>query len=291
MLVFGLVIGGLSVMFFTWLCAELVSRPFRLALPSIVLLIGFSAGAFFASSGLLDPLVKQIAQEPTALTASLNSHQALRTGGGLIFAAFFVGLYYWRFRVPLAVSVASALFFIGAFSLLFYQSTEATNRWALPITLSFGLVMVALAVRYDLTDPSRATRRSDVAYWLYLLAGVAGSQAILGGLESEPATSVHMIGLSVLLLLFGVIGLVLERNILFSATILSSGLSVAYSAWRSADSGQSSPLLWLLLAALGILGSAVCWRPLRLAVVPRLPLGRLADKLPPIQPEKTRACP
>lgn len=289
-LAFGVVAGGLSVMFLTWILAEIISRAFRLALPSIVLLIGFSAGAFFTSGGLFDPLLKQIIQEPISLTPSLNSYQALGTGVSLIFAAFLLAPYYLRFRVPLAVSVAAAFFFIGAFSIWFYWSVDTAKNWTTPTTLAFGLFIVALAIRFDLTDRLRTTRRSEVAYWLYLLAGVAGSQAILGDSDSGPATSMNLIGVAVLLLLFGAVGLVMDRPILFGAAALSSGITLAHSAWQNAEPGLAPPL-WLLVTATVLFGSVSYSQSLRAALVPRLPLGRLTDRLPPIQPDTTRAQP
>ena len=40
----------------------------------------------------------------------------------------------------------------------------------MPLLLLCGLAVFALAMRFDLSDPKRQTRRTDIAFWLHMLA-------------------------------------------------------------------------------------------------------------------------
>ena len=47
---------------------------------------------------------------------------------------------------------------------------ERLEALLLPLVFVAGLGVFAFAMRWDMTDPQRETRRSDVAFWLHLLA-------------------------------------------------------------------------------------------------------------------------
>jgi hypothetical protein len=169
----------------------------------MVALLGF-AGAFIgAASGLLGivavwfltvPLVekRQFAACAIALTlafalglalplfALLGSFGAPLVAGGLYF-------YWQRYRIPL--SAALAIFAIVAFpALLIFSDNVLLRLDDLPNTASgaaifVGFALFAIAMRWDLSDRDRKTRRSDVAFWLHLLAGpltVHGLFSLLG---------------------------------------------------------------------------------------------------------------
>ena len=166
-------------------------------------LLGF-AGAFVgAASGLLGmvavwfltvPLVekRQFAACAIALTLAFAFGLALPLFALLgAFGAPLVagGLYvYWqRYRIPL--SAALGIFALVAFpALLIFSDNMLLEIADLPSTASgaaifVGLALFAIAMRWDLSDRDRKTRRSDVAFWLHLLAGplsVHGLFSLLG---------------------------------------------------------------------------------------------------------------
>ena len=75
---------------------------------------------------------------------------------------------------------------------LFLWAAPEAGKWLNVLSLIAGIAVFAAAMRWDATDTLRQTRRSDVAFWLHLLAapllvhpiftvlGVTGGHADLG---------------------------------------------------------------------------------------------------------------
>jgi hypothetical protein len=84
-------------------------------------------------------------------------------------AALAAWLHWRRFRVPITVAAGAAA---GVALAVF------TIQWLLPggadwlalLLFCAGVVVFACALRWDASDRRRQTRRSDVAFWLHLLA-------------------------------------------------------------------------------------------------------------------------
>jgi len=166
-------IGSAAVAVAAWLLAEFFTRRRRMALPSIVLLLAFT-GAVFATIllvvGTNDPVAYAIASAVAALAAWLH----------------------WRrFRVPITIAAGVAAAVGCAFGLFLWVAPNA-GIWLNLLSLIAGIAVFAAAMRWDATDTLRQTRRSDVAFWLHLLAapllvhpiftvlGVTGGHADLG---------------------------------------------------------------------------------------------------------------
>ena len=54
--------------------------------------------------------------------------------------------------------------------MLLLAFVPATRQWVSPITFASGVIVFVLAMRWDASDTLRQTRRSDVAFWLHLVA-------------------------------------------------------------------------------------------------------------------------
>jgi len=144
-------IGSAAVAVAAWLLAEFFTRRRRMALPSIVLLLAFT-GAVFATIllvvGTNDPVAYAIASAVAALAAWLH----------------------WRrFRVPITIAAGVAAAVGCAFGLFLWVAPNA-GIWLNLLSLIAGIAVFAAAMRWDATDTLRQTRRSDVAFWLHLLA-------------------------------------------------------------------------------------------------------------------------
>jgi MFS family permease len=166
-------VGSAAVAVAAWLLAEFFTRRRRMALPSIVLLLAF-AGSVFATILLLvgtnDPVAYAIASA---------------------FAAVAAWLHWRRFRVPITIAAGVAGAVGCAFGVFLWAAPEA-GKWLNVLSLIAGIAVFAAAMRWDSTDTLRQTRRSDVAFWLHLLAapllvhpiftvlGVTGGHADLG---------------------------------------------------------------------------------------------------------------
>ena len=143
--------GALLVATFAWLLAEFFTRKRRMALPSIILLLAFVGGVLamvFLSMADQSPVGFAVASAVAAAAAWLH----------------------WRrFHVPITVAAGAAAVVGVAFGLLVAVLPQA-NNWLNVLSLLAGIVVFALAMRWDATDTLRQTRRSDVAFWLHLLA-------------------------------------------------------------------------------------------------------------------------
>jgi hypothetical protein len=255
-----------------WGLSEVFARRMRLALPSILL-----AAMFCAAAALL------IAQ----LTADRGLPSILYDGWVLAAAAFAAAalLHHWRFRVPINLALAASG---GIGVLLALMSAVAPARAQDHLNLILllcGLLVFALALRLDMRDPRRLTRRSDAAFWMHLLSAGLIVHPIFRGMVSAAgsfttATSLVVLGVFAAL---GVVALVIDRRALLVSALSYAGIAVAYLISQSVSTDLSLPLALLGLAVL-VLALSAGWRGLRRALLPVLPLGRWRERLPPVEP-------
>jgi len=137
-----------------WLLAEYFVRRRRMALPAIVLMLGFVGGVF----GFAMFAVGLMRASEVVIVLSASAVAAM--------AAF---AHWRRFHVPItAAAIVGALVLFGLAmvkSVVAYESPLFTMAWFVA-----GAAAFVLAMRWDASDRERKTRRSDVAFWLHLLA-------------------------------------------------------------------------------------------------------------------------
>jgi MFS family permease len=148
---FSTFVGAAAVAAAAWLLAEFFTRRRRMALPSIVLLLAFVGGVL--ATGFL--LIPNQAPGGFAIASAV--------------AAVAAWLHWRRFHVPITIAAGAAAVVGCAFALFLWVAPEAKN-WLNVLSLLAGLAVFAAAMRWDATDTLRQTRRSDVAFWLHLLA-------------------------------------------------------------------------------------------------------------------------
>ena len=139
-----------------WLLAEYFTRKRRMALPSIVLLLAFVGGVLAAT------------MKWTGFETYINGNEvdlAISSGA----AAFAAWLHWLRFKVPITVAAGTAALVVLVVSMVFYSAPDTLNYASL-ILFSAGVLVFLLAMRWDSSDTTRLTRRSDVAFWLHLVA-------------------------------------------------------------------------------------------------------------------------
>lgn len=253
-----------------WGLSEVFARRMRLALPSILL-----AAMFCAAAALL--------------VAQLTADRALPSilyGGWVLAAAAFSGaalLHHWRFRVPIDIALAASGGIGVLLALVSAVAPGPAQDYLNLILLFCGLSVFALALRLDMRDPRRLTRRSDAAFWLHLLSAGLIVHPIFRGMVSaagsfSTATSLIVLGVFAVL---GIIALVIDRRALLVSALSYAGIAVAYLISQSVSTDLSLPLALLGLAAL-VLALSAGWRTLRRVLLPMLPLGRWRDRLPPV---------
>lgn len=275
----GAAVAGLAVAAASWALAEYFTRRRRMALPSILLLITFIYGV---ASGLLGLFGQSLLDADrsgdtgAALTAALVA--AVTTGAAWA---------HWRrFHVPITIAAgagaAVALLLSLAIALL-----AAARDLILPLVLLCGLSVFAFAMRWDMSDRVRQTRRSDVAFWLHLMAAPMIAHPIfwmLGLLGGE--SGVGKAALVILLYIcFGFVALAVDRR----ALLVSSLFYVLYAMSRLFEQfGAVSLSLALtgLLIGSALLMLSAFWHVARRKVVQLLP-AHMQARLPPVSAAAT----
>ena len=255
-----------------WVLSEIFITRLRLALPAIALSIMFAvAGAL--SARMLVAAAFLITDNDTGAAGWAIF------GVGLAAAA---ALHRWRFKVPIDTALIAAGL-IGAIAST--VGSLAPDQWATlsPIVwATCGVVVFALAVRIDATDPDRTTRRSDVAFWLHMLAApmiVYAASSVFISPDAEFGVG-GALGILALFAAFGIVALVIDRRALLVSALSYAGLAIGYLLKESFAKDMSVSLTLLGLAVLVLLLSAR-WRHLRRAVLGMLPLGGVRKYVPP----------
>ncbi len=162
-----------------WGLAEFFTRKRRMALPSIVLLVVFAYAVFSAVFLAFFPL--ELAVRASVFNLAYVHPLALAAAG--VAGAAAACLHYLRFRVPITPAAGAAALIaacVGAMGALIPELFETLVRPALFVC---GIIVFILAMRFDISDPERLTRRTDIAFWLHLLAAPLIVHSLVSGLS------------------------------------------------------------------------------------------------------------
>ncbi|WP_379551319.1 hypothetical protein [Qipengyuania sp. DGS5-3] len=272
-------LAGLFVAAISWPLAEFFTRKRRMALPSIILLLAFVGGIFAAVFG---------AGAALAGTSDNSIGGFIASASGLV-AAVAAWVHWKRFMVPITVAAGAGAIAVTVVALLAatYSAVSGANPDNVVLALVFatGIAIFTLAMRWDMSDRERTTRRSDVAFWLHLLAApmiahpVFSSLGVIdGGQNVAPSSAFVVIAIYVL---FGAIAVAIDRR-----ALLVSALAYVLAALAFLFERFGAVELTFALTAL-VIGSALLtlsafWSPIRRALVDKLPSG-LAAQLPPTE--------
>ena len=271
-------LGAAAIAAASWGLAEYFTRQRRMALPSIVLLLTF-VGATMAmlaavltgstdfqyNGGVtrLDP----VPQMPTGLIVA---------AAGGVAAAW---LHWRRFMVPITVAAGAGALVLTVLVGLTVATDQAGRPMLIAVALC-GLAVFALAMWADARDRARATRWSDVAFWLHLLAApliVHPVFSLAGLLDPAPAAGAAVAVIAVYAALTLVALAIDRRALLVSAlgyVIYAIQTLIGRGDGFSASFGVTALLIGVFLVAL-----SAGWRPIRARVIAMLPAG-VAGRLP-----------
>lgn len=246
-----------------WGLSEIFARRRRMALPSIALALAF-----------LSPALIYATISPLGL---MTPRTFISPEAGLVVAAM-AGLYFWRFRVPVAAAASAVALTFATVSLIAGLSGGEVSGllWFLA-----GLALFAVAMTRDMRDPERVTLDADIAFWLHLAASPMIVHAVIGGLGwrmEGSAPSVQAMFWPAVAAIW-IVGVVIDRRPLIVSSI---SYVVAAITLAGAQSRTSGIAFALLVAGAAILALSVWWRPIRRAALSLLPLGALRSRLPPV---------
>ena len=267
-----------------WLLAEFFTLKRRMALPSIVLLVAFVAAAFVLAAQVfatLLPSASPVAQGQSIL--GIVPLQFLPLGLAALVTAGLAAMHYVRFRVPITVAAGVGALCILAVTLVVGLVPGVTETAIDIVVLMCGLAVFALAMRFDMSDPERLTRRIDIAFWLHLLAAPLIVHPLihgfLHGLDLR-LTAGAALGILWIFIALGILAVAIDRRAILVSGLVYAGFALSTLIRATGFSGTTYlvPIVVLALGAF-ILVLSAGWQPLRRAILRRLPHG-LAGRLP-----------
>ena len=259
-----------------WGLALFFTAKRRMALPSILLLLAF-VGGVFATAGfsLVAVIGEQRLQDSQILGGILGAAAAT-------VAAIAAYIHWQRFKVPITVAAGGAAVAAIAVGLLVavIGRTDNISDIILGFVLLLGIGMFLFAMRWDSSDPARVTRRSDVAFWLHLLAAPMIVHPIFSllGLNDGNATILEGLVVVVLYIALGVTALAIDRRALL-VSALAYVLFALQSMFRQFGAVELNVALTALVIGSALLLLSAFWHQARRLVVSPLPDG-LRSKLP-----------
>lgn len=194
-------LGGLAIAAAAWLLSEFFVRRRHMALPAIALLLAFVLGLFMSVAAMLGPnnLSFGIASAVTAVGALAH---------------------WWRFQVPITVAAGAAA--VGGAIVIGAIATIPGAVKVLPLLLfANGVAVFVLAMRWDAADTRRQTRRSDVAFWLHLLAAPLLVHPVFTalGVSSGHTHLVQAIAVVALYVFIALVSLAIDRRALMVSAL------------------------------------------------------------------------
>ncbi|MEP6942125.1 MAG: hypothetical protein ABI981_04280 [Betaproteobacteria bacterium] len=256
-------LGALAVSAVAWGLGEFFIRKRRMALPAIVLLLAFTGGIVAAGFTTTDRSTVNI-----AIACAI--------------AAVATWLHWRRFHVPITVAAGAAAA-AGCVVALLLTLFPAARDWTDLLSLLAGLVVFALAMHWDVADTRRETRKSDVAFWLHLLAAPLLVRPVFAALHvfagsTSPGQALLVVAVYIVI---AIVSLSIDRRALMVSALI-------YVLYTFSDLLQQYGMVSLGFAVAafvigsGLLMLSAFWHPARAQVVRLLPAA-LRQRLPALR--------
>jgi hypothetical protein len=266
---------GIAVV--SWALALFFTAKRRMALPSILLLLAFVGGVFLTVGFTGAAIVGDPANDQEAIYAG-----AIASVSGLVGAL--AAWAHWRqFKVPITIAAgaaAAAAIVVGIVIAILGDAVEGNANIIWSVVLLLGIGVFLFAMRWDSSDPARQTRRSDVAFWLHLLAApmIVHPVFTLLGLNDGTATIIEGVVVILLYVALGLTALAIDRRALL-VSALAYVLYALQALFREFGAVELNIALTALIIGSALLLLSAFWHQARSAIVTKLPDG-LRARLP-----------
>lgn len=268
-------VGGLLVAGASWGMAEFFTRRRRMALPSIVLLLGFVGG--IGGFG-----IELLAENGETMSDQLQALLLTTIG---VLAALGAWLHWQRFHVPITVAAGAAAVAVSLVALIIGmispQPSRHTENLLLPLVFVAGLGVFAYAMRWDISDRARETRRSDVAFWLHLLAAPMIAHPLFNWLGVTQGVNIGAgaaVGVLVIYVGMALVALAVDRRALLVSALAYVLIALTW-LFDTFGAVELNVALTALVIGSALLTLSAFWTPIRGFLVERLP-GELQARLP-----------
>lgn len=250
-------LGGFFVAATSWGLAEYFTLKRRMAFPSIILVVTFTYGVFYGFSLLIRQDYEPFSYTICGLTAAI--------------AAWF---HWLRFKVPITIAAGMAALavmsvgFIGGIADAYFSDDI--------ILISFlisGLIIFTLAMRWDISDKSRETRRSDVAFWLHLLAAPMIAHplfSLIGATGGDEISGLQAFSVVGTYIFMGIIAIVIDRRAMLVSALayVLIALTILFNQFGAIELNVA---LTAFVIGSALLSLSAFWTPLRKKLVNIMP--------------------
>jgi hypothetical protein len=205
----------------------------------------------------------------------------LTLGAGL--STVLLCAYYAVFRVPFAMALIALGVFATCFGIIAIGGTlpedprdlfllSAEGPFAV-LTIVLGLVGLAVALRFDMSDPHRVTRRSSSGFWLHVIAAPAIVNTVSLTLFDIGTVTAQLMVL-VFVLAMAIFAIAIDRR-----SFLVSGVGYIVALAFTVMEGAAFLSIFMLGLVLIVLGAQ--WENIRRAIMNTLPSFPGKTRLPP----------
>lgn len=197
--------GFLAAALISWLLSLFFVKKKKLALPGILFLVAFVGSV----TGSLMLYLREFGIEKST---------AVFIACGL--GALAAWVHWLSFKVP--ITVAAGVASLTACILTLLAKIDSTKDFINLFVCLSGVATFLLAMIWDSKDTERKTRKSDVAFWLHLLAAPLIVHPIFSGLGILKGESgLYGIGMVVLIyVLLGAISIAVDRRALMVSSLI-----------------------------------------------------------------------
>ncbi|MBC7737112.1 MAG: hypothetical protein H7245_07800 [Candidatus Saccharibacteria bacterium] len=292
------VVVGLTILFIGWVGVAMLfglnmqaPAGAMTVLLSVVTLAGLAATAqyFTVKRRMIAPSIALSVM--TLLTAVVLGMTLIGIGGAFqmmlvaaVVAVVMAG-FYAVFRVPFAAALIAGAAFVAVWTGLTAAGvfgSDAVGFFVISesgplslMTVVFGLVVFAIAMRLDLSDPMRVSTRSATAFWLHIVAAPAIVNTVALNLMKSGGLGAQ-VALLAFLLVIAVIAIVIDRR-----SFLVSGSSYSVILASTVFDGGAAYAVLVLGLILVLLGAQ--WDRLRGRIMAALPSFPGKSNLPPFR--------
>jgi len=269
-------IAGLLIAGAAWGLSEFFTSKRRMALPSIVLLLAFVGGVAAIPINILAEADPKMSGQAAALL-----------GAGIGVASGIAAWLHWRrFMVPITVAAGAGAVVATVLALVLAAiepmvGEDRLEALLLPLVFLAGLGVFAFAMRWDMSDPARETRRSDVAFWLHLLAAPMIAHPLfnwLGVTEGDNIGAGSALGVLAIYMLMGIVALAVDRRALLVSALAYVLIAMTW-LFREFGMVELNVAITGLVIGSALLCLSAFWSPIRAVVVEQLPTA-MRTRLP-----------
>ena len=201
----GSILRPLVIAILAWLLSLFFILKRRLALPALLFLVSFVVSIIAFSYASLK-----------FIGIDVEIASVISTAVGVIAA----WLHWNKFHVP--ITVAAGVASLVACLIFLVLQIDLVKNYINLFICAFGVLVFLFAMAWDSKDTSRLTRKSDVAFWLHLLAAPLIVHPIFStlGIFDGESNLFNILMVIILYMLLGILSIVIDRRALMVSALV-----------------------------------------------------------------------